>query len=53
MKTRGILLKKGETILEMYNKRETLYQKYADIVIDCNNSTIEDTVEKLCKIKIS
>lgn len=50
MKTRGILLKKGETIEEMFHRREALYEKYADIIIDCNNSTIEDTVEKLCKL---
>lgn len=52
MKTRGILLQNGETIEDMFHKRETLYEKYADIVIDCNNTTIEDTVEKLCLCSI-
>lgn len=50
MKTRGILLKKGETVEDMFHRREVLYEKYADIIIDCNDSTIEDTVEKLCKL---
>lgn len=50
MKTRGILLKNGETIETMFHRREALYEKYADIIIDCNDSTIEDTVEKLCNI---
>ena len=48
MRTRGILLKNGETIEEMFREREALYEKYADIIIDCNNSTIEETVQKIC-----
>lgn len=48
MKTRGILLKNGETIEDMFSEREALYEKYADVIIDCNNSTIEETVAKIC-----
>ncbi len=48
MKTRGILLKNGETIEDMFREREALYEKYADVIIDCNNSTIEETVAKIC-----
>ncbi len=49
MKTRGILLKNGETIEDMFREREALYEKYADIIIDCNNSSIEETVQKICR----
>ncbi len=49
IKTRGILLKNGETIEEMFEKREGLYEKYADVIIDCNNTDIEKTVENICK----
>lgn len=50
MKTRGILLKNGETIEEMFQHREALYEKYADVVLDCNNLSIEETVAKMCQI---
>ncbi len=49
MKTRGILLRNGETIEQMFHSRESLYEKYADVIIDCSDK-IEDTVEKICEI---
>ncbi|MBR5113007.1 MAG: shikimate kinase [Clostridia bacterium] len=48
MKTRGILLRNGETIEDMFREREALYEKYADVVIDCTGSSIEETVLKIC-----
>jgi shikimate kinase len=33
---------KGKTLLDLYNERLPLYQKYADITIDCQNKTIEN-----------
>lgn len=46
-KTRGILLKDGYTPKDMYNERTSLYKKYADIVIDVNKNTIENTVKAI------
>ncbi len=37
IKTRGISMKPGETLVDLYNKRVPLYEKYADIVVDCND----------------
>lgn len=48
MKTRGILLKNGETIGDMFRSREPLYEKYADITLECEGK-IEDTVERICR----
>lgn len=50
IKSRGILLKNNETMESMFRSREELYSEYADYVIDCNNSDVEQTVEKICKI---
>lgn len=47
--SRGILLKENETLLDMYNHRASLYEKYADITISCDGLAIEDTVGLLCK----
>ena len=33
---RGIVLKEGETIYDLYNERAKYYEKYADIKISCN-----------------
>lgn len=47
MASRGILLRNGETIEAMYKEREPLYEKYADIAIDCDEKKIEDTVSEI------
>ncbi|MBO4342532.1 MAG: shikimate kinase [Clostridia bacterium] len=51
IRTRGIVLKEGETLEDMFHRREKLYEKYADYIIDCTGSTVEQTVEKICSIK--
>ena len=47
MESRGILLRNGETLEDMYFERQPLYEKYADLTMDCEGSDIEKTV---CKI---
>lgn len=49
IKTRGVILKKGETIEDLYNYRKPMYEKYADIVIDAGYTTLEETVELICE----
>lgn len=46
--SRGIALSEGETLEQMFERREKLYEKYADIVIECDNSTVEQTVQQIC-----
>lgn len=45
MRSRGILLKNGQTIKDMFMARECLYELNADCVIDCRGKSIEDVVE--------
>ncbi len=47
LSTRGVLLKKGETLQDMYNERLPLYKKWADVTIDCGNNTIEQTAREI------
>jgi shikimate kinase len=42
--TRGIVLAKGQSLLDRYNQRISLYEKYADITIDCSKEDVEDIV---------
>lgn len=51
IRTRGVAMKKGETIADLYEKRKPLYEKYADITVDCLGLTAEQCVEEIiCKI---
>lgn len=45
--TRGVVLKQGTSLMDMYNERLPLYEKYADEVIYCDNNSVEQTVEKI------
>ncbi|MBQ3254096.1 MAG: shikimate kinase, partial [Acholeplasmatales bacterium] len=44
IKTRGIAMKEGKTIFDIYNERVPLYEKYADIIIDAEGTNIEECV---------
>ena len=39
--TRGIIIKENQSFKDLYNERIPLYEKYADIVIDEKNNSIE------------
>ena len=40
-------MKKGEAIEDIYSERAPLYERYADITVDAENTTIEEAVEKI------
>ena len=50
MSTRGILLPAGETPREMFLRREPLYRQYADATVDCDDLSVEQTVEAICRL---
>ncbi|GKX30229.1 shikimate kinase [Vallitalea longa] len=45
--TRGIAMAKGHTLRDVYDQRIKLYEKYADVVIDCDNKSLEDIVRDI------
>ena len=49
MSSRGILLRDGESIEAMFAERQSLYEKYADRIIDCDDKAIETTVFEIVK----
>jgi shikimate kinase len=50
--TRGIVMRKGSALKDVYDERVPLYMKYADITIDCTGSNIEQCVNAITeKIK--
>lgn len=48
--TRGIVLKNGKSLSDAFTERKPLYDKYADIVVDCTGSSIEESVRKLAQL---
>jgi len=45
--TRGVAGAKEKSIAEIYDERIPLYEKYADFIIDCNEGTLAQTMEKI------
>lgn len=45
--TRGVTMKKGDTIASLYDERTPLYERYADVIIEANNFTVEESVEAI------
>lgn len=45
IKNRGVVLRPGQTLKDLYRERTVLYEKYADIVVDESDLNVEQTVE--------
>jgi shikimate kinase len=48
-KTRGIAISPGMTLEDVYNEREPLYQKYADLRIDCVQG-VEENARQIIRL---
>lgn len=46
---RGVVLREGYTLKDMYDERTVLYEKYADITICCTGGDISENLELICK----
>lgn len=46
---RGVVLKEGMTLKELYEERIPLYEKYADIVVPCTGRDIRDVMEEIAE----
>lgn len=45
--TRGIVIKNGNSIEDLFAERVPLYEKYADITVECDNADIKENAERL------
>ncbi len=53
---RGVVLRPGQTLEQLYAERVPLYEKYADIIVPEGEGTLEDTVASVfreCKQSLS
>ncbi len=47
IKTRGIVLIPGQNLRDLYEQRIPLYERYADLCIDCSDDDFEVVVERI------
>lgn len=46
IKGRGVVLREGQTLEALYAERSVLYEKYADVIVEEDGLTVEETLEK-------
>lgn len=51
IKGRGVVLKKGQTLKDLYDERTVLYEKYADVIINEDGLNVEETIDAILKSK--
>ena len=49
IRTRGIAMRPGDTLEDVFRLRAALYEEFADTIVDCHNKTAEDTVSEICE----
>lgn len=49
IRRRGVVLKDGQSMKDLYDERTPLYEKYADIVIDAEGYDIEELMDEVAK----
>ena len=50
LKGRGVLLKDGQSLTDLYEERVPLYEKYADIVVDEEGKNLEESLDAVLEI---
>lgn len=50
IRQRGVVMKPGQTLRDIYDERTALYEKYADFSVDGTGKGIEEVVESIAEI---
>ena len=51
LKGRGVLLKDGQSLKDLYEERVPLYEKYADITVNEYGLNVEQTIDKILSLR--
>ena len=46
-KNRGVVLKEGQTLKDLYDERTALFEKYADCIVEEEGLSLEETIDKV------
>ena len=49
LNARGVTLQPGQTLRDLYDERTPLYEKYADLIIDCSGKMLRDVVAEIAQ----
>ena len=49
-KNRGVVLKEGQTLKDLYEERVKLFEKYADLTVEEDGSSLEETIDKVLEL---
>lgn len=49
LQERGVTLREGQDLRALYEERVPLYEKYADMVIECENRSIREVTEEIAE----
>lgn len=49
---RGVAIRPGQTLLDLYDERLPLYQNHADITIDCAHKSIREIVSEIAELQL-
>ena len=49
-KNRGVVLKEGQTLRDLYEERTTLFEKYADCIVSEEGLSLEETIDKVLEL---
>lgn len=47
LKKRGVVLKEGYTLKDLYDERAPLYEKHADYIVELDGNSVEENAEKI------
>lgn len=47
---RGVVLKNGQTLKDLYDERIPLYEQYAHVTIECEDKNIREIVQEIAKL---
>ena len=47
LKDRGVALKEGQTLKDLYEERCPLYEKYADVVVEADTASVEGCMRRI------
>ena len=49
-KNRGVVLKEGQTLHDLYEERTKLFEKYADYIVSEEGLSLEETIDKVLEL---
>lgn len=50
LRNRGVVLREGQTLEDIFKERSILYERYADIIVSETGLDLEGTLQRVCKM---